>query len=97
MKQMTKEQAVKLYNSDKWESWTDEQIVRLQLFQDKLCIEWIRFHQAVEKVLGRSVYTHEFGSEGKLREEYLGQKKAPTIVEIINQLPNKPIVVIKRK
>ncbi len=96
MKQMTKDQAITLFNSDKWKNWTDEQIVALQLFQDKLCISWTRFHQAIESALGRSVYSHEFGSKGGLRDEYLKKKKAPTLTEIIDQLPKEKLIIIKK-
>lgn len=97
MKQVTKEQAIKIAKSKVWESWTDEQITRFQLFQNRLCLPFSRFHEAVEKVLGRPVYTHEFGTEGVvgLKKEYLGVKKAPTFEEIINLIPEEKRIIIK--
>lgn len=96
MKQFTEEQAIAFNDSREWEQWSDEQIVRLQLFQDKICMEWNRFHQALEKVLGRAVYTHEFTNKNidNLKEEYLGTKQAPTFQEIVNLIPEEKRIVI---
>lgn len=95
MKQLTKEQAIKFDKSGIWKDWTSEQIVRFQLFQDKLCMDFDRFHKAIEKVLNRPVYTHEFGMnhEGIIKE-YLGVKKAPTLDEIINLIPEEKRIII---
>ena len=94
MKQFTKEQAIAFYESKEWENWTDEQIVRLQLFQDKLCIPFSRFHKAMEGVLDRPVWTHEFGFRRQLIDEYLGVKKKPTFDEILNLIPEDKRIVV---
>jgi hypothetical protein len=96
MKQLTKEQAVALAQSKVWQDWTDEEIVRFQLFQDRLCMNFSRFHEAVEKVLDRPVFTHEFATRfiDDLKKEYLGVKKAPTLEEIINLIPEEKRIVI---
>ena len=95
MKELTKEQALKIYNSGAWKTWSDEQIVRLQLYQDRLCVDFGRFHEAVEKVLGRGVWTHEFAFPQSLRDEYEQKKPAPTFEEIFGLLPpEKTILVI---
>lgn len=86
-KQFTTEQAIKFYESKEWDSWTDEQIVRFQLFQDKLCLPFDKFHKAMEIVLGRPVWTHEFAYKDNLTKEYLGCCDAPTMEEIINLIP----------
>lgn len=95
-KQLTKEQAIELYKSDAWRDWTDEEVVRFQLFQQKLCMDFSRFHKAIEKVLDRPVYTHEFGMnyEG-IVEEYLGTKKASTFDEIINMIPQEKRIIVQ--
>jgi hypothetical protein len=94
MEQLTKEQAIALYNSKEWENWDDEKIVRFQLFQARLAIPFGRFHEAIEKVLNRPVFTHEFGLNHKgLIEEYLGARNAPTFEEIIGMIPEKKRVV----
>lgn len=87
MQQLTEKQAIAFAELGEWKNWTSEQIVRFQLFQDLLCVDFSAFHKAMEDVLGRPVFTHEFGSQGGLKEEYLGTKPAPTMDEIINLIP----------
>lgn len=89
MKQLTKDQAIKFFESKVWEHWTDEEIFRFQLFQDRLCFEFSRFHVAANKVLKRDVYTHEFTTSNRenLIEEYLLGKEPPTLDEIIKLIP----------
>lgn len=94
MKQFTTEQAIALYHSKVWENWTDEQIVRLQLFQDKLCVSFSVFHKAMEIVLDRPVLIHEFGFRKQLIKEYLGIKNKPTFDEILNLIPEYKRLVI---
>lgn len=93
-KQITKEQAIEIYDSGIWKEWSDEQIVRFQLFQDKLAVPFGRFHEAVEKVLGRSVWTHEFAGRDELVREYLGAKQAPTFDEIMNMIPEEKRIMV---
>ena len=96
MEQLNKEQAIAFFDSGVWIEWTDEQIFRFQLFQDRLCVEWSRFHKAAETVLGRPVFTHEFASSNRnnITEEYLGVREAPTMDEIVNLIPeNKRLVI----
>ncbi len=95
MKQLTTEQAIEFAKNKVCENWTDEQIVRFQLFQKKLCMDFSRFHEAIEKVLDRPVFTHEFGMnyEGIVLE-YLGEKQAPTMEEIIELIPEDKRVLI---
>ena len=69
-KQLTRDEAIALYDSGEWEAWTDQQIVEFQLFQDKLAVPFGRFHQAIEAVLGHGVWTHEFADPQHLIDEY---------------------------
>lgn len=94
MKQLTKKQAIALAESGEWKDWTDEEIVKFQLFQNFLCMDWSRFCQAVEAVLGRGVYTHEYAKPELLQEEYLGNRPTPTFEEIISQIPADKLIVI---
>lgn len=93
-KQLTKEQAIALYNSKEWENWTPEQMVRFQLFQRKLCVPFHEFHKAIEIVLKRSVWTHEFANCQDLMREYLGQSPAPTFDEIIDMIPAEKRIIL---
>ena len=72
---MKKEEAIKLYNSKWWEGKTAKEVVDFQLYEEKLCIEFSAFHKAIEKVLGRPVFTHEFADQKALQEEYEGKRE----------------------
>lgn len=94
MKQFTKTQAIALHDSGIWEDMTDEDIVKLQLYQEKLCVPWSVFRDSINNVLGRGVYTHEFAFPELLIEEYEGKRAKPTIDEIINLIPSSKRVLI---
>jgi len=96
--QFNKKQAIAIAESGIWKEWSDEEIVRVQLFQNLLCMKFSRFHEAVEKILKRPVYTHEFAFKDNLVQEYLGNKQAPTFDEIINLIPEeKRLIIISKK
>ncbi len=53
------------------------------------------FHEAIEKVLHRPVYTHEFGlNYVGIVLEYLGEKQPPTFEEIINMIPEEKRIIV---
>ena len=58
-----------------------------QLFEPLLCMDFGDFQQAVEKVLRRPVFTHEFAFMDNLRKEFLGDRTAPKLPEIIAMIP----------
>lgn len=89
MQQLTTEQAIEFAKSKVYETWTYEQIVRFQLFQEKLCMDFSKFHEALEKVLDRPVFTHELGlNYNGIVEEYLGCREKPTFEEIVSLIPD---------
>ena len=92
--QLTQEQAIAFAKSDVWKSFTYEQIVALQLFQRRLCVPFDVFHEAIEKVLGRPVWTHEFASPELLKLEYLGIRAKPSLEEIMNLIPKDKLILI---
>jgi len=87
MKQLTIEEAEEFANSGIWKEWTDEQIVRFQLFQNILCMDINRYHKALENVLKRPVHLHEFSFHEKLIKEYLEVSNVPSFEEIVNMIP----------
>lgn len=94
MKQLTQEEAIKLYKSNFWESMQPREIAEFQLFQDRLCMPFSVFHEAMEKALGRSVWTHEFAFRAELTKEFLGEKETPSFDDILNLIPaNKRVIV----
>ena len=94
MRQITKGQAVEIYESKEWKNWTDEEIVTFQLFQQYLAIPFTRFHQAMEKILGRPVWTHEFAFIENLRAEYRKERPAPSFADIINLIPKEKRILV---
>ena len=92
---MTKKQALVLYKTKFWKDLTNKEIVKFQLFEKKLCMPFGVFHKAIENVLKRPVYTHEFGFnyEG-LRKEFLGKEKPPTMKEIIELIPEEKRIIV---
>lgn len=73
MEQFSKEQAQAILQSRVWESWTDEQIVRFQLFQDNQIMPFSKFHLTLERYIGRPVYTAELDyNKDKLKKGYMG-------------------------
>lgn len=96
MKQVSKEVAIKIYDSGKWKRWTAEQKVKFQLFQDRLCMPFGDFHAAMQEVLGRPVWTHEFAFRDKLIAEYKGKRQRPSFEDIIGLLPEDKTIVILR-
>lgn len=91
---LTREEAISLYESGWWKEKTDDEIVSFQLFTGRLCMPFDVFHASVEKVLKRPVFTHEFGSSGRLKEEYLGEKPAPTFQEIMEIIPKEKRIFV---
>lgn len=76
---MTRKEAIELEKTKFYEKLTDYEIVKFQLFEDKLCMPIGVYQKALEKVLGHAVFTHDFGSITKtheLRKEFEQMKGA---------------------
>ena len=92
---MTKENAIALAESKFWEGMTHRQIAEFQMCEEKLCMPFSVFHEAVEKTLGRPVCTHEFGLNFHgLKDELFNGKQAPTLEEIINLIPEEKRLIV---
>ena len=97
---MTKEEAVKLYDSKFWEKLSYREIAEFQLFEKRLCIPFDVFHKAVGKALGRPVWNHEFGTKEAVKgmqEELMGDKEAPNFTQIYKWLEDNIGTAIKQK
>lgn len=95
-RQITREEAIALHDSGAWKNWPDDTIVGFQLFQDCLAIPFSRFHEAVEKVLGRPVFTHEFAFADQLRAEYRKERAPKTFDEIMALIPEDKLLLVVR-
>lgn len=91
----SREAAISIYESQWWKGKTHRQIVEFQLFTAELCCPFAIFHEAVEKSLGRPVFTHEFGlNYDGICKEFLGEAEAPTLQQIMDLIPADKRVVI---
>lgn len=95
MSKLTYEEAIAKAKSGWWKKATAQEIVEFQLYEDRLCMDLSDYHEAVEKVLGRPVWTHEFAQPQRLRDEYEGKCKAPTMEHIIGQSPSEKVIVVE--
>jgi len=88
-----KEEATKLYESEFWKGWSARDIADFQLYNKRLIVPWEVFHVAVEEVLGRDVYSHEFKYDS-LRKEIDGEIPKKTLADVIDTFPkDKPITM----
>ncbi len=94
---ISRDRAIALYDSGWWRGMPARKIVNVQLFIEELCMPFDEYHKAVEDALGRPVWTHEFGTKGadRLKAEFLDEKPAPTMQEIIDMIPADKRIVIR--
>ena len=96
MRQLSKDEAVFLAESLFWESLSMRERAEFQMEQDRLCMPFPVFHEAIEKTLNRPVYTHEFGLDREgLRRELMGEREAPSFDQILALLPADKTTVIR--
>ena len=95
MKQLTREEAIAVHDGGKWRSWSHERIAHFQMEQDRMCVPFGVFHEAVEKALGRPVWTHEFGlNRDGLMRELKGEEAPPSMEDILNLIPEEKRIVL---
>lgn len=94
MKQLTRQEAIAFFDSKAWEGWTSRQIAEFQLEQDRLCIPMEVFQKAMQEVLGRPVFTHEFAFRDRLLAELYGDAPHPTFEEIVSLIPEEKRIII---
>lgn len=96
MRQLTRDEAIALHDSEAWKAWTPQQRAAFQMVQDRLCMPFSEFHKAVEETLGRSVWTHEFGlNRDGLMREITGQASPPSFEEIVAMLPAGNTLIVR--
>jgi len=93
MKQLTKKEAIALAKGGEWKDWTYRDKAKFQLYQRRLCMPFSVFHEAMEKVLERPVFTHEFAFPA-LTREFEGKNGKPTFKEILELIPKEKRLVI---
>lgn len=93
---MTREEAIALYKTNFWEHLSFRERAEFQLFERRLCMPFDVFHEAIEKTLGRPVFTHEFGlnREG-LKMELMHGTTPPSLQEILEMIPKEKRIILK--
>lgn len=93
--ELTEDQAISLVNSGFWEAMSYRDRAEFQLFARRLCMPFNVFHEALEKALGRPVWTHEMGMNWEgLISELRGEKPAPTMQEILGLIPAEKRIIL---
>lgn len=85
--QMTREEAIEFAREGNWKALTPAERGLLQLRQDCLCMDFSAFHEGIQALLGRPVWTHEFADADLLWDEYQGVAEKPDMAAIIAKLP----------
>lgn len=94
---MTKAQALALFHSSFWLELSAYDRAKFQLFEDRLCMPFGVFHEALEEALDRPVMTHELGlNRDGLQRELLGIDPMPSMDDIINLIPDEKRIIIQR-
>jgi hypothetical protein len=84
--QLTREEAIAFHDANRWQLMTQEELAVFQLNQQFLAMPFPVFHEAVEKLLGRPVWTHEFADSESLLAELAGVIPRPTFGQIVDKL-----------
>lgn len=72
--------------SEKWLPMTLKERAIFQLRQDRLCMPFSTFHEAISELLEREVWTHEFARPDDLWGEYHGVVPKPSLSKIIDKV-----------
>jgi len=93
--QLSQDEAILFAESKAWEPMTHRQRAEFQLYQHRLCMPFDVFQEAIEKSLGRGVWTHEFAlNYAGLQRELRGEVGAPSMQEIVEMIPGEKRIVV---
>lgn len=95
MRQLNRNEAIAFGRGGEWKNWTPKQRGAFQLQQNLLCMDFDAFHEGVQALLGRPVFTHEFAYKDQLIDEWKGRKDAPTFDEIVALIPEGKRIIIE--
>lgn len=65
-----RDNAIALAKTGWWKCLEPFEIVLFQLYERNLCMDFPDFHEAVEQMVRRPVFTHEFAAPEILRKEF---------------------------
>jgi hypothetical protein len=94
---LTKGEACRIYDTKEYENWSDREKVAAMLYGKLVCMPFDVFHAAIERVLDRPVFTHEFGYNfDGIVKEFEGTGKKPNLEEVIEMIPEEKRIIIFR-
>lgn len=91
---LTQESAAALWETNWWDCLGFQATAVLQLHQERLCMPFGKFQEALSFALGRTVLTHEFRDPDRLKAELLNLKKAPDFQEILEMIPPEKRLIV---
>jgi hypothetical protein len=95
MNQLTREQAVALYDSEAWRAWTPQELAAFQSEQDRLCVPFAEYQNAMSVALGRPVFTHEFADREAMRAELEGKVPKRSLDDILAAIPPGKLILVQ--
>lgn len=91
---MDKTTAIRMYESKWWTKEPHNVCALTQLNTELLVMPFELFHEYVQELLGRPVWTHEFADPKSLIEEYQGLIPRADFEQVLNKIPsNIPVIV----
>lgn len=84
---LTREQAIALYDTGFWENLAYVERARFQLSEERLCMPFEVFLEAVERALGRPVKVGELLASHRLLAELGGDHHPLELDELLSMLP----------
>ena len=91
---LTRKQATALYDSSFWESLACVERARFQLSEERLCMPFDVFVDAVQRSLGRTVTVGEFLNTKALLSEITGEHEPLEIDELLELVPEDKRVLL---
>lgn len=94
---MTREEAIRISDSKWWEQncVNPHMIVGFQLFEERLCMPFNVFHEAMEKVFMQSIFTHQFANQDFLNnlktefeKNYSSTALTKSVMMLVNSINN---------
>lgn len=91
---LTQEQALALYDTSFWESLAYVERARFQLSEERLCMPFDVFVEAVERAIGRQVTVGEFVWSQRLLAELSGEQHPLDVDELLSLLPEEKRILL---
>jgi hypothetical protein len=86
--QLTEEQAIAFYHSNKWQTWDAKTRAIFQLQQEELCMPFKVFRESAEEALGRKIIPYELlSTSGSLLLELQGLAGPPSLEQVLALVP----------